>query len=109
MGVLYHFIEVGFLAREAAGADEFDESVVVDEDVGGVDVADLEAVLLELGAAADETVEQVPQLGLEEEARQFAAVVDLGLEDVGVVVVGELRVRRGTRTSPVEPQSPVDS
>lgn len=90
MGILHDFIEVGVLAGEAAGADEFDESVVVDEDVGGVDVADLGVVLLELGAGADERVEQVPQFGLHEVAPDVAAVVDLHLEDVGEVLVGQL-------------------
>lgn len=74
-----------------------------------MDVSDLGVVLFELGAGADHVVEQVPELGLEEEAVDLPAVVDLYLEDVGVVVVGELRGAKGTRTRPLEPQRPVDS
>jgi hypothetical protein len=109
VGVFDQFVEVSLLAGKAAGADELDESIVVDEDVEGVHISNFKVVFLKLRPCAHHAVEQVPQLSLQEEAADLAAVVDLHLEDVGVVVVGELHGEGVTLTSPVEPHRPVDS
>lgn len=58
-------VVVGF-AGQGDGADDFDLSAFVDEDVLGVDVADFLAEMLELAASSDDVVEEIPDLGLEE-------------------------------------------
>lgn len=109
VGVFHELVEVGLLAGEADGADEFDEAVVVDKDAAGVHVPDLCVVLLELGPGPDQVVKQVPDLGLQEVAVDLLPVLDLHLEDVGVVVVPELSGGRGTFTTPLDPHIAVVS
>lgn len=72
-------------------------------------VSDLGVVLLELGASTDHIVQQIPELSLQEETIDLPPVLYFDLENVGVVIVGELCEATGTRTSPLEPQRPVDS
>lgn len=57
MRVLNHLIEVSLLPREAAGADQLDQPIVVDEYVTGMHISDLGMVFLELGASTDHVVE----------------------------------------------------
>ena len=109
MRILNNLIEVGLLPREAASADQFNKSIVIDEYVAGMHISNLGMVLLELRASTDHIVQQIPQFSLQEEAIDLPPVLDLDLEDVGVVIVGELCESKGTRTSPLEPQRPVDS
>lgn len=91
VGVILTFEEgvvVIELSGERAGADDLDLSALVDEDVGGVHVADLAAEVLELLPSPHDVVEQVPDLGLQEVLLQLAAVVDLRLQHELVIVEG---------------------
>lgn len=108
MRVLNNFIEVGLFSGEAASADKFDKSIIIDEYVAWMHVSDLSMVLFELGASADHVVQQVPEFSLQEEAVYLPAVFNLHLENVRIVVVGQLHEGKCTRTSPLEPQRPVD-
>lgn len=87
-GILDQFVEVGFLSWEAASADQLDQSIVVDEDIAGVNISDLAVILLELRSGSDHGVEQIPQLSFEEVPVDLPPVLDLHLEDVGIVVEG---------------------
>lgn len=89
VGVILAFEEcviVVELPGQRAGADDLDLPALVDEDVGGVHVADLAAQVLELLPSPHDVVEQVPDLGLQEVLLQLAAVVDLCLQHELVVV-----------------------
>ena len=91
VGVVLAFEEgvvVVELAGQRAGADDLDLPALVDEDVGGVHVADLAPQVLELLASAHDVVQQVPDLRLQEVLLQLAAVVDLRLQNELVVVEG---------------------
>lgn len=48
MRILNNLIKVSLLPREAASADQFDKSIVVDEYVAGMHISNLGMVLLEL-------------------------------------------------------------
>jgi hypothetical protein len=61
---------------EGAGADEFDLSVIVDEDVGRVDISDFEFDSFELVGSADHVVEEVPHFSFEEELAESESVFD---------------------------------
>lgn len=102
-------VVVVLFSGEGAGADDLDLSALVDEDVGGVDVADLPPQVLELLPRPHDVVQQVPYLRLQEVLFQLGAILDLGLEDELVVVERELCYGGDTRTRPPEPQSPTGS
>jgi hypothetical protein len=72
-------------------------------------VTDLAASSLEFRTRTHQIVQQVPELGLQEEAVEFLTVQQFGLEDVGVVLVFQLSGEEGTVTRPLEPHIPVDS
>lgn len=90
MGVVYQPVEVAHFVGEAAGSKQFDQSVAIDEDVGGVHVPYLAVVFLELRPRPHHRVQQVPQLCLQEEAVDLPPVFNLRLENVGVVLEGHL-------------------
>jgi hypothetical protein len=56
-------------------------------------ISNFKVVFLKFGPCAHHAVEQVPQLSLQEEAANLAAVIYLHLKNIGIVIVGELYMR----------------
>lgn len=102
-------VVVVLLAGEGAGTDDLDLSAFVDEDVGGMHVADLALQMLELLSRPHNIVQQIPHFRLQKVLLQLAPVLDLGLKHELVIVEGQLRRKPCTRTSPPDPQSPTGS
>ena len=91
LGIAGEFVEVCFFSWKGAGADELYESIIVDQDAAGVEVAYFLVVLLELRASPHHRVEQVPQLCLQEVPFDSPSVLDLFLEHVRVMRISELK------------------
>lgn len=102
-------LEIIEFAGEGDSAENFDLSIVVDEDVVRVDVTNLLLDLFELVAGADDVVQQVPHFGFQEVAFQALAIIDFAVQHEGEIVECELAKQMGTLTSPLEPHMPAFS
>lgn len=87
---LNYLIEIRLLIGKRARAYKFDLPIVIDENVGGMDIADLILDTLELIASTNHVIEQIPHLGLQEELVEALTVLNFVLQNEGIVFVGEL-------------------
>lgn len=83
-------IEVGLFVGPTIEIGDFDLSLLIDEYVVGPDIADFAVDPTELSRAAGQRIQQIPQLFLLEMFVHFDTVLDLFLEEVGVVLVEDL-------------------
>lgn len=55
-------------------------------------ISNFEVIFLKFGPCAHHTIKQVPQLCFQEEAPNLTAVINLYLEHIGIMIIGELHM-----------------
>lgn len=100
-------VEVGLFVGPAVQVGDLDLPLLVDEDVRRPHIAHLAADSAEVGRTAGQRVEQVPQLLLLEVLVHLDAVLDLLLEEVGVILVEDLAYGGSTLRVPAVPHRPL--
>lgn len=100
-----HLGEASSLSRDRVNVSNFHLSLVIDEDVVGVNVSEAAAVGLEVVLGSNEGVEQVPEFGLLEVGLLDCSFLDFVGEDYWIVRVEVLSGERNTMAVPVLLQS----
>lgn len=90
----YEFLVVSMLARPRAQTCYFDLPLLVQEYIPGAYIADFGANFAEYMCCRQQTIQQVPYLSLSEMVGRGYTVIDLFVEQVGVVVVADVQHSR---------------
>lgn len=100
-------MEASFFVRPRKDVGDFDLSLLIDEDIVGSDITDLSVDRVEVSGAADQAVEQVPQLLLLKVLVHVDSVLDFLLKKIRIVLVEDLYLICVTLTEPTLPQNPL--